>query len=464
MRPALSAALLSLLSLGLVACERDDTSPGDQGGSVDADTNADTDTDVADCGTTLASTPRNLLMISIDTLRRDYVGHYGGDNTAFLDQLLDQGLTLDDHRSCANWTYPSALCALTGRYNEENAFFPLGGGQQMEEGEERNPPLPDEVLTLADWMGQQGFVSGLVAANGFLSDKYNIGSRYDLFEMLPNPADVVVSEALSMADELHQDGRPWFLHAHFIDPHTPYDPPPSYVEAQLAALPEFEWDIRTSSGLLKLMAAYERMDKENRALAMAYIRVLYGGEIAFLDDQLQRMIDSLEDKGALEDTLVVVWSDHGEQFWEHDRFGHHADLYAEETLALAAFWANGMTPAAWEKPTNHIDLIPTLLCMMDLPPFEPGTGAIAGSSTPDRPVFSSVLDIAQSQSAVEVDGLRLVYRWTGRHELYRLDEDPSEQHNTADDEPDEVEALWALLEPFVTIADALNPDQEALTP
>ena len=440
----------------------DDSGPSGSDGSDGSD---DTAPHIPQsCIVELETTPKNVLMISIDTLRRDAIGRYGGgDNTDFLDKLMDEGLALDDHRSCSNWTYASILCTLTGRYNEENDFFPIGGGRQAMDDTERAPPLRDDIPTMADWAREQGFISGLISANGFFDTTYNTGSRYDSAEIAIVAAGDIVDGALAIADEeLLPDGRPWFLHAHFLDPHTPYNPPGTYVNDELRDLPSVAWDLRTSGGLLEAVNAFPTLTDKERAAIRAHLAVLYGGEVAYLDDQVERMFEGLNERGMLDDTLVVLWSDHGEQFFDHSGFGHHVDLYTEETHALGAFWSRSMVePLAWSEPTSPIDIVPTVACLMDLPAFESSTGAPVGESRRNRPRFASTLHDTWSQSSVERDGLRLVYRWSGSKELFNLSEDPGEKSNRIDVYRDEADALWELLLPFVEIADPLNPYQSA---
>ena len=415
--------------------------------------------------------PRNLLVISIDTLRRDYLGAYSAEATAspFIDSLLAEGLVLDDHRSCSNWTYASILCALSGRYNEDNGFFPRGGNPDPWDTQERTPLTPNTITLMPDLFTEQGFVSAIVTANPFLGTGFNVGSRYTNTRQITASAGEVTQAALESAANLRDDGRPWLLHAHYIDPHTPYTPPSEYVSHNLVGLERLPVDIRQTGGMEELAAIWVDLTAFQQALALEYIDVLYRGEIANLDHHIELLMTQLEEDGMLEDTLVMLWSDHGEQFHEHEQFQHHKALYSEETAGLAAFWSSdGDGPARWSGPTTHMDLLPTTLCMMgleplaDVDPTSP-TGAVIEHIPDNRPRFSSaLLDI--SQSSVDLDGLRLIYRWDGTLELYDLAEDPGEQVDLAAERTEDVSALWSLLEPMVVKADSLHLDAEAVLP
>jgi len=411
--------------------------------------------------------PRNLLVISIDTLRRDYLGAYSAEATAspFIDSLLAEGLVLDDHRSCSNWTYASILCALSGRYNEENAIFPRGGDPRPEDTQERVPEVPDSMTLMPDVYREQGFISGLITANTFLGRTFNVGTRYDRAQNQTTPADGVTLKTLEIADLLLADGRPWLLHAHYIDPHSSYNPPNSYVLDALAKLPDFAYQLRSDGGLDELAGDWANLSDNERAVARQYLDVLYEGEIRFMDDQIKRLFDALDVRGMLDDTLVMIWSDHGEQFYEHGGFRHHKDLYNEETAGLAGFWTRSAdTAARWSGATTHVDLLPTALCLMGLPPYEGATGAPAGTAQPGRPRFASVLKDSISQASVDQHDLRLLYRWSGPRELYDRSTDPNEQNNLASERTEELEALWALLEPMVRQADEMHTDEEATLP
>jgi arylsulfatase A-like enzyme len=380
--------------------------------------------------------PKNILMISIDTLRRDRLARYGGPDTMpFLGQLMDEGLTLDDHRSCSNWTYAGALCALAGRTGYEVGFVPGAGATEQ--------PLPDGVRLLSTALGEQGFQSALFTTNHFVGSTPKLKRYYDAFEEAANaPAQEVSEGGLALLEGL---SSPWLLHLHYVDPHAGYDPPGDYLGG-LEGLAPPGYDLDVAGGLVDLEADWAGLSQEEQALALAHLEARYDGELAWLDDQLRALLEGLEARGALADTLVVVWSDHGEAFGERGQFEHGNTMNEEELGAIALFWSGDIVPGALPSPTTHADLLPTLLAGLGLPP-EPGLSPLEGAD-PERAVFASQRT-ELSQHAVVQGGWKLTYRWDGAMALYDLTADPGEQRDRLTDEPARAEALWALLRPRV---------------
>ena len=411
--------------------------------------------------------PRNVLMISMDTFQAARLGrYYGGDHTAFLDTLLEDGVALDNHRSCSNWTYSSVLCVLSGQDNIESGFVPYAASGQEGTPQQTMAPAPDEMAFLTDVLGDHGYVTGLVSSNTFLSKSLGLVSMdtHQVADGSMNAADVV-DEGLAMFDEHMRDGEaPWFLQLHFIDPHDPYDPPDGF-RAGLAELDPIGWDLADRDDLQELAASWDRLSARDRQLVQDHARVLYHGEIAYMDSEIEGLFRKLEVRGALDDTLVVLWSDHGEQFWEHGGVLHGDYLYLEENAAFAGFWAKeGLERLAWDRATTHRDIMPTLLDALGIE--QPGmTGQVVGTEARDRARFALRYNSDTSMQAVEHDGYRMIYRWgRGDLELYDLVGDPGEQHDLVDAEPALAQELWALLEPQVRALDAMFPGESPTEP
>ncbi len=393
--------------------------------------------------------PRNVLMISVDTLRRDAVGHYGGgSDTPTIDRLLEEGLSLERHRSCSSWTYGSAICALGGRTGVDFGFVPGG--------DDRRTPLPQDIKLLPYWLRQAGLRTALVTGNYYIGTVSNIARFYDVVvERHEGVATELVDRALETWDGLGP--APWFLHVHLFDPHSWYDPPAQYLVG-LDALPEPAVDL-SAPGMTRMLGdIWEDFDPAEQAVMLEHLRLRYSGEARYVDDQIARLLEGLEARGALADTLVVFWSDHGEQFGEHGDFDHGDSLHYGEVDASAGFWAAGLEPGRWEGATTHADLAPTLLAALGIERPEGLTGLALGIDPPGgRPCFALRRGDLNQQS-VDADGLRLSYRWDGGLSLYDIAADPLETTDRFDPTDPRVRALWSLLEPRVQALDALVPE------
>ncbi len=398
--------------------------------------------------------PRNVLMLSIDTLRRDHVGRYGDlDLTPFLDEKMRQGVALDDARSCSNWTMPSALCAWGGQTGPDMGFVPA-----LKKA--RRLPLPDGHEHLPTWLSDAGYQTGLWSTNSYLGDEWNTAQGFDeVHNPGFQPADQLNVDGLRMLEEFDQDGRPWFVHLHYRDCHVPYDPPSEYL-AGLEELEPLDVDLTQKDETYGAAKVYPDLTDEEQALLEAHLAIRYQGTIRYTDDAIRTLWEGLEQRGTLDDTLVVVWSDHGEQFWEHGHHTHAHTMNYGENDALAFFWARDMVPRAWEDPTSHVDLAPTILEALGLDIPAEVTGLPVGAADPDRPLHT-VSDARQGiLQSLQVGPLKLQYNWNGSKALYDRSVDREETEDIYDALDPEVAALWELLEPEVDRVDPLVPESK----
>lgn len=386
--------------------------------------------------TSNVGSPPNLLVVSIDTLRRDILVRYGASEYSmpFLDAKLDDAWTFDAHYSCSSWTLPSLVCALTGRRSIDLGHQDyIGTLAEIE-------PLPAGTESLATWLGEAGYRTGVVTASGYLASGFGLGESYqDERDGSNHRAKVIVDQALEWLDDL--DGSsPWMLHAHFIDPHTPYAPEPGY-EPEV----ESDWDLTSNSGLRDLEEAWGTLPISEQQDARVALGAYYGAQTAYLDEQLSRLWFVLGERDLLDDTVVLVFSDHGEQLMERGSIGHAEDLYAEEQLALAAMLGPGVAPGSWSGPTSHVDLPATVLDVLGLP-AQPTDGYVVSEAPSDRLIWGMLAIPARGESRTSlVRGPdRLVYRWSGEIGYFRADLNPSDSNDLYDPALPAAAELWEL--------------------
>jgi arylsulfatase A-like enzyme len=397
--------------------------------------------------------PSNVLVVSLDTLRRDWVGRYGPHaDTPFLDSLLAAGVTLDNHRSCSDWTAPSMACVVTGLFPPTHDFWPtpdpIDGIVDM----------PAGVQTLAKLLGDQGRASRLVSANptfGYQVDGLVAGFD-DVTTIAWKAAGAVNTVGLLKLDEMLAAGGPWMLHLHFLDPHVSYCPPEEYIPPP-ETLPAFEWDM--CGQLPNAIEEWPSQTEEWRAAMQAHVDAYYGAELRYLDDSLELLWGELAARGALDDTFVMLVSDHGEQFFDHGGHGHAYELYGEENLAIAAFLAPGLAPVAWTGPTTHADLFATLADVYDLAPEVPTDGIVVGLADPERirlamqvrPQVSPLEGEVWTPLRVAAVGSTHVLHadWSETFELYDLVTDPGETTDLYSTTPLAPGPLADVLLPFL---------------
>ncbi len=392
--------------------------------------------------------PTNLLWVGVDTLRRDRVGRYGGGAlTPTLDRLLSEGVALDQHRSCSNWTYASLVCATAGRSQLDLGFAPYGSEM-----------LPDDLTLLPELLRGEGYRTELVTASGFVGPTGGYSERFHDSQYTRGMDALDINDrALATLETLLDDDTPWFLQLHYQDPHDPYDPPDGWAE--LEGLAPIDYEL-TGSEWGELMDEWPDLPADEQALIMAHIDARYAGEIAYWDAALGDLMAELQDMpGALEDTLVVLWADHGEQFWEHGEITHGLDLFLEETASIGGLWTlsgdlggPGLAPAAWATPTTHVDLHAAAMQGISQRAVDGVSAVLVGDEPdPDRTLSMLRYHLRDDPSlhAIEQSGWRYHVYWDGRSGLYDVSSDPDELVDRSVDEAERAAEMRALLAPQI---------------
>ncbi len=395
--------------------------------------------------------PKNVIFLSIDTFRKDHVGVHGDLGlTPFLDSLAREGIVLNNHQQCSNWTFASTTCTLAGRTNIERGHMPRLSG-----GDETRPPVPDGTEFLASWMSDAGYATALVSANDWLGNKWGNAQGYGAVDRPGGDTLAVLEKGRQLIqDQMRDDGTDrFFLHMHHMEPHAAYQPPEEYVEGA-EDLPAWGGgNLRNRDVHYSWRDDWNGLGPGVQDLLEDHLRVLYEGEIRTVDDRLRQNWALMEEEGYLNDTLVVIWNDHGEQFWEHGNNTHAYMLYGEENDGFAIFWSRNIVPATIDTPTHAIDVVPSVLAVVDQPIPDVVTGFPIGEAPDDRLRFSSSLARKGGVNMVTRNGMKLQYRWNGTVDDFDRNVDPLEQNDLFDPADPNVLELWSEL---VTQAKAMG--------
>jgi arylsulfatase A-like enzyme len=276
---------------------------------------------------------RNLLLITIDTLRADHLGCYGysRETTPALDALALQGVRMERALCPRPTTSPSFGTFFTGLY-------PVGHGVHF-----TLETLAQSNVTLAELLRDEGYATAGVVTNANLYPAFGFGQGFDDYVFGHIRADEGRQRALHWLEQQRPVDRPWFLWFHSTDPHAPYSPLPPYDTMFGSPAPG---------------------DPVARQVA------LYDGEIRFVDDQIAEVLRYLQERPELwQNTLIVFTSDHGESLGEHDYYFQHGELPYESTARVPLlFVAPGVLPAGAVRPelVTGADLLPTLLSALGL--------------------------------------------------------------------------------------------------
>ena len=408
--------------------------------------------------------PRNLLVLSLDTMRRDHMGRYDASRpyTPWLDQLAREGVALDDFVVCSNWTTASTACISAGARNLERAadrdMVPI---LLAEEGVLQ--PIPAEAQ-LATVLSQAGYTTALVTANGFFSRTHGNAQGFQtvLHEGNPNVPGLW-NQALTVVDPERGGGlpSPFYLHVHFYEPHRAYLPPQEQLDAFTADLPPSPVDLSSYDAQVRAMRSMVAdppvWTDDEIAVVRDHMRARYAGEVAAFDQRLQTVWADLDRLGLLDDTLVMFWTDHGEALWEHGVTQHARLLHGNENDAIAFFWAHNLVPGPFEGPTASQDLAPTVLEVLGVSAPPTMTGHVLGTAPADRARFAFANGLLGVVQSVRQGPYKLHFQWAARQDgranlaLYDVAVDPEEQANLYDPAaPSEtVRQLWSLLRPEV---------------
>jgi len=380
----------------------------------------------------------NVLLIVADTTRRDRLGCYGGsrDLTPHADALATTGVRFDAAYAHAPWTLPSMASLLTSRH-------PLVHGAGGRIG--KFTTLSANVGTLAEAFRDAGYRTGAVINVLFLSETFGLTRGFDHVDYYDSHGadNVDMRRATTTTDDAlrwieSQRNTPFFALVHYFDPHLVYDPPEDFRRrfADQRDRQPSEPAFGTVRDMKRLRKGRLKLDEDR----VRRLEKLYDGEVAYVDEQIGRLLDRLQAAGLYDNTIIVLTADHGEEFLDHGGFEHGHTLF-EELIHVPLIFAGHDLPhgVVISDPVGLVDVAPTLCALADLaipqeyagrsllPPME-------GASLPPRPLLSQ-----GNMWGPPLDALRLgphkLIRFQGKPALFDLRADPEERHNLLDSQP-----------------------------
>jgi arylsulfatase A-like enzyme len=386
----------------------------------------------------------NVVLITVDTLRADHLGCYGYERNTSprLEELCRSAWVFANAITPIPTTAPAHASILTGMHPSRHGL--LTNGWKLE----REAVTVAEILA-ANGYATQAFVSvkHLAAKRGFAQGFQGFNDELERRYLLP------AAEATRRAlDWLDATETPFFLWIHYWDPHAPYEPP---EEADLFGDPAY-------AGSLAHFADPPEGEVPTGLVAADRARVvsLYDGDIRNTDAMIGRLLDRLEERGWLDDSLVIVTADHGEVLDEKiasHRYGFdHGHFLFEGNLRVPLI-VRMPHPAGGRgipAPVSTLDVAPTILDVLGIPPPLPMDGrSLLGKLDPERSLFvrreSKELRRPLAFPELAVRAGRWKYVWdadTATAELYDLEEDPGETTNLVEAQPETAARLHAELE------------------
>lgn len=347
----------------------------------------------------------NLLLITLDTTRADRIGAFGDSRaqTPHLDRLARAGIRFDQAHTSVPLTLPAHATLLTGR--EPPAHQVRNNGTYI---------LRPEETTLAEVFKTAGFSTQALIAAYVLEGKFGLNQGFDGYDDMLNVKDLSGNYRSEIpADQVHakflrwlerKPNSPFFCWVHFYDPHAPYQAPATFGDL--------------------------------------FPNDPYRGEIAFMDEYIGRIVQTLDERGLLKRTLVVVAGDHGEGFGEHAESGHGVFCYEEMLRVPLIFYQPNLFSGKRivSRPVGLVDVLPTILEMYRLQPpakvqghsFAPLLTSAREVAEPDAGrYFESMQGMEEMNWAPLTGILRGSFKYISlpEPELYDLQADPGELQN-----------------------------------
>jgi arylsulfatase A-like enzyme len=429
----------------------------------------------------------NVLVLLIDTLRADHLGTYGYERATSqtFDQLARTGVVFERAVTQAPWTKPAVASLFTSAYLR-------GHGVVW-----KPDALGEEPPTLAEVLREAGYRTAAFSSNPWISPTFRFDQGFDefhqsavssgiqfsnLFRLLSRSERVAsrlgvpwdLSGLLRRWDEENQSNSardealvaaflgwlgersrsPFFVYVHLMGPHAPYDPPARFTRP----FRDPQWNGRPIAKLppppaRSIFTKAVEVDSATREMLIAQ----YDGAVAFTDSLLARIVAGLGQTDLLDRTLLIITSDHGEEFYEHGNWGHGRQLYDELVRVPLLFrLPGGLEPGRRQDFAMLVDILPTIAGLLDLEVQSPawvGRDLFAEARGERDAVFAecyrfegaryeSRMTIADRRKLIETQDEAIGEQ---QLELYDLTSDPGEQNNLLSGRPGTFDGAGELL-------------------
>jgi arylsulfatase A-like enzyme len=404
----------------------------------------------------------NLLLLTVDTLRPDCLGSTGHPDarTPWIDRITRRAVVFADCQSAAPWTLPSLGTMLTGTFPGEHRVLEEISG------------IAADVPTLAETCRESGrrtaaFVSNPWLAPGGLArgfQTFDVAERLECLSeirttrLYATASKVILrTQRLDSAERIMSQGEAWirngrgswFLWLHAFDPHLPNWPDPPFD--RLFGPPPVHAELNLT------VEAIRANEFPGGAAGRAEIERLYDGEVTYTDLAIGKLWKELDSSGVLANTAVVFSADHGEEFWEHDDYGHGHTLFDEVVRVPFAVRVPGGAPGRVDgRLVATVDIAPTALAAAGLRSdgFR-GRDRLREDGAP-RIAYGEALLYGEEQKYLRTPEWKAVLRpgpdgEGGDFHLYNVVSDPGEQADVAASRPDLADSLHTQLRSWMEL-------------
>jgi len=423
---------------------------------------------------------KNVLLVSLDTLRADRLGCYGYERptSPFLDSLAAEGVRFEGLTAAATKTAPSHMSMFTGLHPGVHGVRNYYGA----EGTAAAGNLP----TLPELFDGSGYQTAAFTGGGMMSGELGFARGFDVYDDGGGGAPRVFAKAADWLREraAGDDEQPFFLFVHTYEIHDPYTPPREWVERFCAPYQggvdptriEFPEDY---SELWKDDPEfYERVQNNfwggfdgGRAEDLAFVSQLYDAGLAYTDELFRGLWQLVGELGLDEELVLIVTSDHGEEFSEHGQMTHQS-MYQEvlHVPLIVRLPARARAGSAVSLPVQGVDLTPSLveLVGLELPLEVPWQGrswvpSLLGEQQTPWPSWAELANPKNDESSLRWGRVKRISRVGRAPELYDLEFDPRERFDAVENTVDLEAHLAELMRAQRSSIEELRPRYEAHT-
>ena len=384
--------------------------------------------------------PTGAVLIVVDALRPDHLGlyGYGRPTSPHLDEWAGQAAVFERAFTTSPWTLPAFGSLLTGEIPARH-----GAGSRVRASNWTvSSRLDDSLPTLPERLLASGFTTGAIVNNPWLPPAVGLDrgfAEYDYQrsgESDHRRANEVVDLALAWIDRNAE--APFFLLVHVLDPHMSYDAPPPFRGRFTSGLEGgFELPVGEPR---KMQRQAESIPEPERA----FVRAAYDEEIAFVDEEIGRLLDGLRERDLWNRMIVVLTADHGEELFDHEGFEHGHSVHQELLHVPLVIGGPGVRPARHAEPVSIVDIPLTILDALGVERGDPLSGlsdstglslwpvVTQGEVVPSRLLSAEGTLYGSEQRAAIQWPLKLTVEiGSGRLRLFNLERDPREQTDLA---------------------------------
>jgi len=395
--------------------------------------------------------PKNMILISIDTLRPDRLGAYGATapTSPTLDKLAAGGVLYTNAFATSPWTLPSHASMLTGLYPNRHGL------------KETDHKLSEKIPTVTSVLAEAGFATAGFVSSSFLNETHGLHRGFETFQYeqeigqlgnviyVRNSGPEITTRALAWLAA--RDDQPFFLFVHYYDPHSDYSPSREYRRMFVET---YNGTIDGSTVQLRQVAMGQRELTEEDT---QHLLQLYDAEIRQLDDELAKLLHYLDERGLSDNTALLITSDHGEEFMEHGRTLHGRTFFSEVIDVPLILYGPGIPSGLrTDALASVVDVAPTILGLLDIEPPANLQGIDLSKNWSNDGESGRTFVVAEAAHEDPGDSImiqderyKLIYQRLGaRARLYDLELDPMEEHDVASSYPEPVAKLMAALRTY----------------